>query len=68
MKVKYKCLISCNGDIEEFVKMINDYFYSTGYKIEGNFLINKNMAQDVLDRMKVEFKNNRWRLLRQVNY
>lgn len=63
---KYKTILSTPKGLSDLTKMINDYFYSQNYKVEFPFLINEKIQQKTLDQYKIEYKNGRYKLLRQM--
>ena len=63
---KYKTILSTSKNLEDLIKMINDYFYSDNYRVELPNLINEKIKQETLDKYKIEFKNGRYKLLRQI--
>lgn len=63
---KYKTILSTPKSLEDLTKMINDYFYSQNYRVELPNLINEKIKQETLDKYKIEYKNGRYKLLRQI--
>lgn len=55
-----KKLIASAGTIEQLEKMINQYFYSTSYKIDGEQVTNTKTGK-TLDGYKVTEKKSRYR-------
>lgn len=53
-------LIASAGTIEQLEKMINQYFYSTSYKIDGEQVTNTKTGK-TLDGYKVTVKKPRYR-------
>jgi hypothetical protein len=60
-------LICSAGSKADLEQMINEYYYSTNYKITDNNEI-YNMKKDImLDNVIVEVKRNRWRFVRKAS-
>lgn len=55
-----KKLIASAGTIEQLEKMINQYFYSASYKIDGEQVTNTKTGK-TLDGYKVTAKKSRYR-------
>lgn len=55
-----KKLIVSAGTVEQLEKMINQYFYSTSYKIDGERVTNTKTGK-TLDGYKVTVKKSRYR-------
>ena len=55
-----KKLIASAGPIEQLEKMINQYFYSASYKIDGEQVTNTKTGK-TLDGYKVTAKKSRYR-------
>lgn len=54
-------LIGSAGSKEDLEKMINEYFYSTNYRIAEDGKIYNIKNQKFLDRHRVVQKRGRWR-------
>jgi hypothetical protein len=55
-----KKLIASAGTIEQLEKLINQYFFSTSYKIDGEHVTNTKTGK-TLDGYKVTAKKSRYR-------
>lgn len=60
-----KKLIASAGTIEQLEKLINQYFFSTSYKIDGKQVTNAKTGK-TLDGYKVTAKKSRYRFEMEV--
>ena len=60
-----KKLIASAGTIEQLEKLINQYFFSTSYKIDGEKVTNTKTGK-TLDAYKVTAKKSRYRFEMEV--
>lgn len=60
-----KRLIASAGTIEQLEKLINQYFFSTSYKIDGEQVTNTKTGK-TLDGYKVATKKSRYRFEMEV--
>lgn len=61
MSEKCICLIGSAGSKEDLEKMINEYYYSTNYRITDDGKIYNIKTQKLLEGVRVIQKRGRWR-------
>jgi hypothetical protein len=59
-------LICSAGSKADLEQMINQYYFSTSYKITENNEVYNTKKNVTLDGVAVEVKRNRWRFVRKV--
>jgi hypothetical protein len=60
-------LICSAGSKADLEQMINEYYYSTNYKITDNNEVYNTKKDVTLDSVAVEVKRNRWRFVRKMS-